>query len=171
MLARVQTARLDLQPVSFDDLDALFALNNDERTWTYDPAGRHLGPDRTRAWITRCVEKWRLDDLSYWTVRLLSSGSVIGVGGVQSQPFGWNLYYRFTPSSWGNGYATELAQAALAAASSHDPGAPVMAWISPANPASARVATRLGLTDQGLHPDPTQPAGTMAHAYSTHPYP
>ena len=167
----MQTDRLDLRPVSLDDLPDLFALNNDERTWTYDPAGRHLTEDRTRAWITRCIEKWSQHGLSYWTVRLLSSGSVIGVGGVQRQPFGWNLYYRFTPPAWGNGYATELAQAALTAASSHDPGARVMAWISPSNPASAAVATRLGLTNQGLHPDPTQPGPVLSHAYSTHPYP
>lgn len=167
----MQTDRLDLRRVSLDDLPDLFALNNDERTWTYDPAGRHLDPDRTRVWITRCIEKWDLDGLSYWTVRLMSSGSVVGVGGVQRQSFGWNLYYRFTPDSWGNGYATELARAAVDAAKAHDPDVPVMAWISPSNPASRRVAERLGLTDRGLHPDPTHAPGIESHAYSTHPYP
>ena len=167
----MQTDRLDLRPVTLDDLDDLFAINNDERTWTHDPAGRHTDLSQTRAWITRCIEKWSEDGLSYWTVRLRSEGSVVGVGGVQRQPFGWNLYYRFTPSTWGHGYATELAQAALSAAELHDPSSPVIAWISPTNPASRAVATRLGLTDQGLHPDPTQPPGVLSHAYSTHPYP
>ena len=164
------TDRLDLRPVAMNDLDALFAINNDPDTWRHDPPGRHLTPDRTRAWIERAVQKWDLDGLSYWTVRLRSDNTTIGVGGVQRQPFGWNLHYRFAPSSWGHGYATELARAALTAASTHGPAIPIIAWIDPINTASRRVAERLGLTDQGLHPDPTQP-GHTSHAYSTHPYP
>lgn len=156
--------------MSLDDLDVLFAINTDPESWRHDPAGRHLTPDQTRVWIERAAEKWTLDGLSYWTVRLRSDGTTIGVGGVQRQPFGWNLYYRFRPSAWGNGYATELSRAAIEAATAADPDAAVIAWIDPHNQASRRVAERLGLTDQGLHPDKTYD-NTLRHAYSTHPYP
>jgi RimJ/RimL family protein N-acetyltransferase len=94
----VLTDRLDLRPVAMNDLGALFAINNDPDTWRHDPPGRHLTPDRTRAWIERAALKWDLDGLSYWTVRLRSDDTTIGVGGVQRQPFGWNLYYRFPPT-------------------------------------------------------------------------
>lgn len=148
------TERLDLRPVSVDDLDVLFAINSDPRTWAHDPGGRHPSPERTAAWIERAAARWTTDGLSYWTARLRSDGTTVGVGGVQRHAGGgWNLYYRLAPSAWGQGYATELSRAALAAAAEADPGVPVYAWIDAHNTASRRVAERLGLVDRGEHVD------------------
>lgn len=56
-----------------------------------------------------------------------------------------NLYYRFTPSAWGQGYATELARTAVALAQTHFPHWPVIARTRAGNIASMRVAERAGL--------------------------
>lgn len=50
-----------------------------------------------------------------------------------------NLYYRFTPSAWGQGYATELAQRAVSMAREHLPKFPSIARTRPANLASQKV--------------------------------
>jgi RimJ/RimL family protein N-acetyltransferase len=56
-----------------------------------------------------------------------------------------NLAYRFSPQSWGSGYATEVARVALALARKHIPDVPVVAIINLENVPSLRVAERLGM--------------------------
>jgi RimJ/RimL family protein N-acetyltransferase len=163
--AHKRTARLELHAVSMADLAPLFAINSDPETWRHDPAGRHVTADQTRVWIDRAAARWRTDGLSYWSVRLRSDGSTIGVGGVQRHASGgWNLYYRFAPSSWGFGYATEMAQAALAAAAAVDPEVPVFAWILDHNKTSRRVAERLGLKNHGPFVDSNDGVTRLAYA-------
>jgi RimJ/RimL family protein N-acetyltransferase len=96
---------------------------------------------------------------------LQGTDEVLGVGGAQRQEGGnWNLYYRFAPRAWGKGFATELGLAALDAAHRHDGDTAVIAWVFPHNVASIRVAERLGLTNQGLHIDPSDGLNRMAYA-------
>ena len=58
---------------------ALFPIFNDAAGWWYDPAGRHLDVTRTSSWVQSATERWALDGLSYWTVRLIDTSNVIGV--------------------------------------------------------------------------------------------
>ena len=51
----------------------------------------------------------------------------------------------------------ELRWAAIAAATSVDPDAPVIAWVAEHNLPSRRVAERLGLRDRGLPAGPERP--------------
>jgi RimJ/RimL family protein N-acetyltransferase len=53
--------------------------------------------------------------------------------------------YRFHPSTWGQGYATEAAAGLLQWAQESLPTDLVVARIRPTNPASQRVATKIGL--------------------------
>jgi RimJ/RimL family protein N-acetyltransferase len=56
-----------------------------------------------------------------------------------------NLFYRFAPSSWGNGFASEAATAVVQWAAARQPLLPVIARVRPDNIASQRVAARAGL--------------------------
>ncbi len=150
------TERLELRPVTGEDVEALFAITSDPTTWRHQPGGQHRDRETTADWISRAAAGWRGDGLSYWLVRLRTDQQVVGIGGVQRQRTGnWNLYYRFTPSVWGRGYATELGRAALTAAHVVDDTVPVIAWVLPHNTASINVARRLALIDHGLHTDPS----------------
>ncbi len=153
----VLTDRLDLRrPDPSGDLDELFAIFSDPAGWWYDPAGRHTVPGRTRDWLTRAAARFETDGLSYWTVRRRDTGAIIGVGGAQRQRTGaWNLNYRIAAAQQRNGFATELAEAAYAAASSLDDGVAFIAWIAAHNAPSRRVAERLGLQNRGLGVDPS----------------
>jgi RimJ/RimL family protein N-acetyltransferase len=57
----------------------------------------------------------------------------------------WDLGYRLSPTSWRRGFATEIALAAVAAARGIDDSVPITARVLSNNPASARVAVRVGL--------------------------
>lgn len=81
-------------------------------------------------------------------MRRLPDEGVIGVGGLQLRDFGGelilNLYYRFVPEAWGNGYATEMATAVIGWADRALPGYPVQLSASVRNQPSLNVAERLG---------------------------
>src|SRR6266496_3140470 len=141
----VLTERLELRkPDPVGDLEDLFAIFSDPSGWWYDPAGRHTDRDHTRDWLARAALRFDGDGLSYWTVRLRDTGGIIGVGGAQRQHTrAWNLNYRVGPGQHGQGFATELGRAAYAAASSVDSSVPFIAWITPENTPSRRVAERL----------------------------
>jgi RimJ/RimL family protein N-acetyltransferase len=163
---RVVTERLDLRrPDPSGDLNELFVIFSDPAGWSYDPAGRHTNPARTRDWLERAAARFETDGLSYWTVRRRDTGAVIGVGGAQRQRTGaWNLNYRIAAAQQGNGFATELARAAYDAASSLDASAPFIAWVAEHNTPSRRVAERLGLTNRGLGVDPSDGQRRLAYA-------
>jgi RimJ/RimL family protein N-acetyltransferase len=164
----VTTSRLALSVPQDSDAADLFAITSDPRTWEHAPSGRHGFVQTTLEWIYRAQELWTRDGLSYWLVRSKNTDEVLGVGGVQRQKGGnWNLYYRFAPDHWGRGFATELGLAALDSAHTHDAEVAVIAWVLQHNVASIRVAERLGLTNQGLHADPSDGLTRLAYADRT----
>ncbi|MDQ1732367.1 MAG: hypothetical protein QOK10_2526, partial [Pseudonocardiales bacterium] len=57
----------------------------------------------------------------------------------------WNIYYRFAPSAWGNGYAAEVIRASAPLAEQLEPGAMLQATMQPWNTASRAVAESLGM--------------------------
>lgn len=143
--------RLDVSPMGPDDVDALFAIYRDPAMWAYDPPRVHRTREQTADYVRRAAARWDDDGLSYWTVRLASTGEVIGSGGAQRHaPGHWNLNYRIAAGHQGRGHAGELLAAALVAAAERDADRPCVAWIDGSNPASGRVAARGGLADLGL---------------------
>jgi RimJ/RimL family protein N-acetyltransferase len=168
---RVLTERLDLRrtdPVG--DLDDLFAIFSDPDGWWFDPEGRHTERARTQDWLTRAAARFDDDGLSYWTARRRDTGAIIGVGGAQRQSTrAWNLNYRLATAHQGQGFATELARAARAAAAQVDDSVPFIAWVAPHNAPSIKVAERLGLKSYGLCADPSD--GQSRLAYSDRPLP
>jgi RimJ/RimL family protein N-acetyltransferase len=144
------TDRLDLRPITPGDLDLLHPIISDPGNSRYIPEGPSESPEASRAWIERLSARWAVNGLGYWTVRLRATGAVIGVGGAERRPRFWNIYYLLDRSSWGRGYATELALAAQREAVAVEPRLPVVAWIHEQNAASQAVARHLGLTDYGL---------------------
>ncbi|HEY3873029.1 MAG TPA: GNAT family N-acetyltransferase [Actinocrinis sp.] len=130
------------------DADAYFAINADPAANRHNPQPLIADPAAGRKPLLDWSRHWAEYGYGYWTVRDPADGSVLGFGGIMP-PFELNphlnLYYRFRPSAWGRGYATEMGRAALALAAKEAPGIPVAAMIRPSNEPSIRVAERLGL--------------------------
>jgi len=144
------TDRLDLRAMTSDDLGLLHPVVSSPRNCVHVPEGATESLDASRAWIERHAVRWAAGGLGYWTVRLRSASTVIGVGGVERRPTFWNLYYHLDRKYWGHGYATEVACAAQRQAAVLEPDLPVIAWIHRDNAASRAVARHLALTDYGL---------------------
>jgi [ribosomal protein S5]-alanine N-acetyltransferase len=149
LFAVVYTERLVLRRVRIEDGPAMFTVHGDPATNLYNPHGPD--PDRatSEAALRVWVQDWEREGYGYWAITLLQSENVLGFGGVSHMI--WrdrdvlNLYYRLTPAAWGQGYASEMAQKAVALARKHMPSLPVVARIRENNRASIRVAERAGL--------------------------
>jgi RimJ/RimL family protein N-acetyltransferase len=147
-----RTERLLLCRPSPTDADAYFAINADPATNVHNPAGPMIDPTAAGPVLELWARHWREEGYGYWTVRDPASGEVLGFGGVRPPLRGEefiNLYYRFRPSAWGNGYATEIGRAAMALAAKASPGRIVVALIRPKNEPSINVARRLGMQLEG----------------------
>ncbi|MET0871150.1 MAG: GNAT family N-acetyltransferase [Paeniglutamicibacter terrestris] len=153
-----RTPRLGFDPPVPGDLNAVFAIASDPRTWAHIPGDLLTDPAQIEATLAMFGSGWQENGLSHWVVRLasdgqypgLKQGQVLGTGGVHlfETPSGsrfWNLGYRLDPTCWGQGFATELAQRAVACAGETLAAVPVIARVLSTNPASAKVALKAGL--------------------------
>ncbi len=144
-LRQVRTVRLDLRAVAMSDLDLIYGLNSDPRVWTHLPSGRHTSREQTEAQLAKQSAAWDSVGLGYWTARL-HDGTFAGIGGCSiNAGAAWNVYYRFVPEVQGQGLATEVVQAAQAAARQVRPDLPVTALLLEHNHASKAVAEKSGL--------------------------
>lgn len=149
--SRQQTARLTLRRLLPTDGPAMFVVHGDPATYRYSPARPHPDLATSEEMLRSCLQDWDTYGFGYWAV-LLARGvqeKIIGFGGVEHRV--WrerevlNLYYRLTPSAWGQGYATELAQAAVSLAQTYLPQWPIVARTRAKNIPSIRTAERVGL--------------------------
>lgn len=150
-LPDVVTNRLDLRRFQPEDLDELAELFAHVEVWRY-PYGRGFTRDETAAFLDSQIHEWSDLGFGCWVARRIDDGRIIGYVGISVPRFlpkilpavevGW----RFAPSVWGRGYATEGAAAALDEAFETLDLTSVCSLPQAENPPSARVAERLGMT-------------------------
>jgi RimJ/RimL family protein N-acetyltransferase len=144
--ATMQSERLTLTAISLGDLAEFHALHSDPAVYEHAPEARHPDLAYSESVIGTYVDDWSRWGLGYWTVRSRQdAGSYLGCAGVRRNEVNWNIYYRFVPAGWGHGYAAEVIRVAAACAEAVEPGAQLQAVMRPWNPASRRVAEKLGL--------------------------
>lgn len=145
----VEIEQLILRRLQSGDGPAMFMVHGDPATNQYNPAGPHRNLATSERTLQRWLQHWETYGFGYWAVKLVQTQEIIGFGGVKHfichNHDVLNLYYRFTPAAWGQGYATQLAKTALALARAHLPQWPVVARIRPQNTASIRIAEHIGL--------------------------
>lgn len=139
----LRTDRLSLRRPVHADIDAILAVHADPRAVAHNPSDALADRDEAEELFGRWDEHWRRHGFGYWVVRRHESAAQLGFCGLKVMPPGLNLFYRFAPDSWGQGFATEAVTAVVgwAVARHHS----LVARIRPENVASQRVATRAGL--------------------------
>ena len=165
MATITRTERLILMPLSAKHDAEAYKVYSDKRIWEHRPQARHESVKETHQLIGRTQASWAAKDLGPWGVYMRDQPSeFIGVGGIELVDGRvWDLKYRFRPDKWGNGFATEVSEAALKAAKRMDPDTPITARITTNHPASARVLEKVGLRPVwegrriGTGDDPSEP--------------
>jgi RimJ/RimL family protein N-acetyltransferase len=149
-MENLETDRLRLRMFRESDLDAYAAMCADPEVMKY------LGPgpmNRSEAWrnLALVLGHWQLRGFGLWAVEERGSGELVGRVGCW-RPEGWpgmEIGWTLRRSSWGLGYATEAARAALDVALGRLGQSHVISMIHSENAASIRVARRLGMRLEG----------------------
>lgn len=144
----IETERLTLRRFEEHDLEPLWEIhgNRDAMRFTFSPETREDSARNLRAYAAL------YDELGYapWTV--MHGGRVIGWGGLNVDPFqpgfGPEVSYFLAPDTWGRGFATEVARAALRHGFEDHALDRICAFTRPDNTASARVLQKCGFEKQ-----------------------
>lgn len=145
----ILTARLLLRRPHIDDLPVMHAIHTDPDTNRYNPGGPSTAEGSASA-LQSWLLHWEMRGYGYWSICLPQDPATpIGFGGIHHKMVGeregLNLYFRFTPSAWGKGYANEMAQAAMRLAFDSLDAAEVLAKVRPYNLPSRKAIERLGM--------------------------
>jgi RimJ/RimL family protein N-acetyltransferase len=150
-LGDVTTDRLHLRAVAANDVDLLHPVFTKPAVWRF-PFGRGFDRAETASFVEREAAAWAETGFGLWVVVVRETGTIAGYAGLSVPTFlpellpaievGWRL----DPSFWGCGYATEAARAALDEAFSTLGLDAVVSVPQSDNPASVRVAERLGMS-------------------------
>jgi ribosomal-protein-alanine N-acetyltransferase len=147
----LSTQRLTLGPWTPEDVPAgLTIFGSDEVMHWLTPA---MEPIHDEAGMSAALGRWAEEDgraappVGHWAVRRGEGGAVLGSITLRRMPpfqEDLELAWQFSPRHWGNGYATEAAQA-VAAWAFQDSAHELFAVMRPANERAEKVARRLGM--------------------------
>jgi ribosomal-protein-alanine N-acetyltransferase len=149
---KISTARLELDRPVPADLDAIFAILSDPQASRHNPSDLLTTYEQAERLFGRWDEEWTTRGLGYLVIRRRDAPDPtepLGFCGAKTVKFQGtevlNLFYRLTPSAWGDGIASEAATAVVAWVRTQEPTKKIIARVRPENTASARVATKAGL--------------------------
>lgn len=153
---KLETARCQCRLVREADRQMLQALYADQRTSQFTPVERDISDEAMYAKIQQWRAHWEEHGFGIWIIeKKLDDGEyqAIGVGGVSMRDFDGqqlpNLWYRFFPDTWGNGFASEFANACIVWLKQEAKLRAVFALVHPQNLASLRVVQKLGMHRDG----------------------
>lgn len=148
------TKRLILRPPTLGDVDDYFSIHADTQTNLFNPFGAMQSRSSADADIQSIIEHWQCHDFGKWVIaEQRQPEQPIGFGGLSFRQYGditrLNLYFRFSPTTWGKGYATELGLYSVDYAFSQLLQSAVFGLVRPDNLASIRVLEKCGMATWG----------------------
>jgi [ribosomal protein S5]-alanine N-acetyltransferase len=146
---RLLTARLSLRQPAQADAVAILGILSNPSVVQHNPSDLVTELEGVEALVRHWLGHWERHGFGNCCVFEEKTGRLVGNCGVRWMTIHGdrvlNLMYRFHPSTWGHGYATEAAAVLLHWAQGSLPAELVVARIRPTNLASQRVATKIGL--------------------------
>ncbi|MGH3012116.1 MAG: GNAT family N-acetyltransferase [Gaiellaceae bacterium] len=146
MTAATQTVRLRMEPLDLAAHEGeLAALHADPRVMA--TMGGEGTREQSRAWIERNLRHGEDPGLGIFVFRERETGRFVGRGAIRRIEIGGRteveVGYALAFDAWGQGYATEMAEALVAHAEAGGHG-PLVAYTEPRNAASRRVLEKVG---------------------------
>jgi RimJ/RimL family protein N-acetyltransferase len=147
----ITTARLNLRPFTLSDVDPLHRILAVEGILRYFPTPDPPERDRVERLIAHQLKHWEEHAYGWWAVELRESGALLGWNGLQFLPETeeTEVGYLLAKPFWGQGLATEGAQASVQYGFEHLGLATIIGITHPENVASQHVLEKVGMTLTG----------------------
>jgi RimJ/RimL family protein N-acetyltransferase/nitroimidazol reductase NimA-like FMN-containing flavoprotein (pyridoxamine 5'-phosphate oxidase superfamily) len=151
----LETDRLQLQEISWDDLDQLHKFHSIPEVDEYNTLGIPTSVDETKKIMGREIEaQMNVERSSYtWKIELKEGEHFIGLAGITLSNDKFRLgeiYYKLDPQFWGKGYATEVAKKLISTGFDELNLHKVEAGVAVGNERSIRVLEKAGMKREGL---------------------
>lgn len=141
------TARLTLRPFTEADVEPLHRILNEDGILRYFPRPEPPDLARVERLVTGQLRHWEEHGLGWWAVERSSTSELLGWNGLQLLPETAEVEvgYLLSRRHWGQGLATEGAQAALRFGVEALRLGSIVGIVHPDNRASQRVLEKAGL--------------------------
>lgn len=149
----LETERLLLREYEEADAEAFLALNSNPDVMRFTGDAPLVSLEQARSvLLEHPIADYRVHGYGRWACALRESGEVIGFAGLKYLPekSEVDLGYRFLPTYWGRGLATEACKATIAYGFDTLELKQITALVRPENAASIRVLEKCGLTFSGM---------------------
>jgi [ribosomal protein S5]-alanine N-acetyltransferase len=148
----LQTPRLNLREMTWDDLDFVATMLGDPLVMRHYP--KCYSREEASVWLEHMIKRYAEDGHALWLVSSGGTGEPIGqigllkqqVDGVSEPEIGYLVHHLY----WRQGYAAEAAAAVRDFAFGELRKTRVISLIRPVNLPSQRVALRIGLKPEKL---------------------
>jgi ribosomal-protein-alanine N-acetyltransferase len=163
----LETERLILREYVENDASAFFQLNSDLEVMRYVPDKPMKSVDQAREiLITHPIADYSQHGYGRWACLLRTTGQHIGFCGLKYLPElkEIDLGFRFLPSHWGKGFATEASQAAIHHGFTNFALDQIVGLAHPDNHGSIRVLEKVGMQFTGI----VRPYGWPMRRYVLH---
>lgn len=149
------SSRLRMTEITWDDLDNIHHLHSIAEVDEFNTLGIPQDLSDTKEVMQPIIDDQSLPvrRLYMWKISEKTSKSFIGVCGMTLSRDKFRIgeiYYKLRPSSWGKGYATEVAKTLIKAGFEDFCLHRVEAGVATPNTASIRVLEKAGMTREGL---------------------
>ncbi len=151
----IETERLFLREMTYDDYDALYKVLGDNDIMKYYPY--EFDEKRVKDWINRNIERYRMFGFGLWAVCLKDSGEMIGDCGLTMQMINGivrpEIGYHIRGDMQRRGYAKEAACAVRDWTFENTSYNEIYSYMKYTNEASARTALSYGCRFMGEYSD------------------
>ncbi|MBI3651930.1 MAG: GNAT family N-acetyltransferase [Acidobacteria bacterium] len=146
-MPEIETARLRLRPCRPDDIDELARIRANPEVMKYIGDGRPQSRGEVKEVIREIHQHWRVHHFGRWAVAQQQDDTIIGLCGLSylEDTSEVELGYTLAQPYWHQGFATEVAAAALRYGFAEVQLERIVAVAYPENLASLRVLEKIGM--------------------------
>jgi ribosomal-protein-alanine N-acetyltransferase len=140
---RLETNRLTIDHLCSGDLVDLHRMDTDLSVRRYID-GKASSLEKTKEYLSENIISYRENGYGRYAVRDKHTNKFLGISGFLNESYGLDFGYRFLPSCWGKGIATEAALTVIKKGISDDLRGQVVGIVLPDNIASVSVLLKVG---------------------------
>ena len=140
---QLKTKRLTINHLCLDDVVDLHRMDTDLRVRHYID-GKASPLKKTKKYLSENIISYRENGYGRYAIRDADTNEFLGICGFLKESYGLDFGYRFLPSCWGKGIATEAASIVLEKGISDNLREQVVGIVLPENKASIKVLCKVG---------------------------